>query len=272
MTGAGPLANEVLATGNAAPQQMMNTLHDVVEKCKKSGVRILFDAESQKYQSGIFETGMQLMQKHNREGYAAIYNTYQGYLKSTPATIKRHLALAADEGFTLGLKLVRGAYLDTDQRDLIHDTKQDTDAAYNYIAQGALRRELCGFGGENDRPFPSVNLLLAGHNKESMYGAYELHRELLQQGKPTVPVAMAQLHGMADAVSFGLLSLQKKAGDSRGPDLYKCSTWGTLEECTGYLSRRAYENRDAASRTVDEYAALKFEAWRRFRSLLGFAK
>jgi aspartate aminotransferase len=85
---------------------------------------------------------MELMKKYNRDGYASIYNTYQAYLKSTPDTLAKHLAIADEEGFTLGLKLVRGSYMATDERCLIHDTKQQTDDAYNSISQGALRQEI----------------------------------------------------------------------------------------------------------------------------------
>ena len=51
------------------------------------------------------------MRKFNRDGIAVIYNTYQAYLKSTPSVLDQHLAEAEKDGFTLGLKLVRGAYI-----------------------------------------------------------------------------------------------------------------------------------------------------------------
>jgi hypothetical protein len=42
-----------------------------------------------------------------------------------------------------------------------------------------------------------------------------------------------------------------------------------MSECLAYLVRQPIENRDAVLRTMDEYAALKKEAWRRIRSVLG---
>lgn len=248
----------------------MEALYEVADACKERQAKILVDAESQQVQWGIFKVGIDLMRRYNRDGYALIYNTYQGYLKSTKDTIAKHLALASDEGFTLGLKLVRGAYLATDTRALIHDTKQDTDDNYNSIAQGALRQELGEFGAPNGRPFPSVNLILASHNKASVLAAHHLHQQRLKDGLPTVPVGYAQLQGMSDEVSFGLLQLGKEGG--KGPEVYKCSTWGSLGECLAYLLRRALENRDAASRTVDEYSAMKSEAWRRVKASVGVAK
>lgn len=201
------------------------------------------------------------MRAYNRDGHALVYNTYQAYLKATPDVLAQHLRAAKQDGFTLGLKLVRGAYLASDERRLMHDSKAATDAAYDGIAGGALRRQIGEFEGE---AFPGVELILASHNRESVVRAHELHRQRVREGLPTVPVAFAQLHGMSDEVSFGLLQLGAEGGDGvKPPEVYKCSTWGSLGECLAYLMRRAAENRDAASRTADEYAALKAEVRRR---------
>jgi hypothetical protein len=206
------------------------------------------------------------MRKFNRGGGAAVvYNTYQAYLKGTPGVLASHLEAAGEEGFTLGLKLVRGAYMLSDDRSLIHDCKQDTDDAYNGIARGALTQQIGVFGAEGGRPFPSVNLFLASHNRESVLGAHRLHKERTRQGLPTVPVGYGQLHGMSDEVSFSLLAERAGPGCA-GPEVFKCSTWGSMGECVAYLLRRAVENRDAVVRTSDEYRALKAEAWRRLKS------
>lgn len=241
---------------------MLDALDEICSRCKDRNVRILIDAESQHFQWGILRVTLDLMRKYNRDGYALIYNTYQAYLKSTSDTLFNHMAAAQKEGFTLGLKLVRGAYMASDERSLIHDTKEDTDNAYNSIAQGALKQTIGEFGSTT--PFPSVNLFLASHNKESVMAAHELHKQRLDAGLPTVPVGFAQLHGMSDEVSFSLLALKGKYGT---PEVYKCSTWGGMGECLAYLLRRAIENRDAVSRTADEYNALKSEVKRRAKGL-----
>ncbi|EFY89464.1 proline oxidase Put1, putative [Metarhizium acridum CQMa 102] len=265
-TGAGPLVTDALAAGQPLPKQMSDALIAISDECKQRQVRLLIDAESQLYQHAIAKAGLDLMKLYNRDGHALIYSTYQAYLKSTPPAIESHLIAALEGKFTLGLKLVRGAYLATEKRSLIHDTKRDTDNAYNAIAHGALCKHIGSIGAEGGRPFPSVNLMLCGHNKESVFGSYALHQQRLLHGLPTVPLGFAQLQGMSDEISFGLLQLGQRQGP--GPDVYKCSTWGTLKECLGYLTRRALENRDAAGRTVDEYRALKMEAKRRLRSLI----
>ncbi|KAJ5846799.1 hypothetical protein N7534_010468 [Penicillium rubens] len=268
LTGAGAKVTEAFTAGELPPHQMMDALHEVCTKAKDRKVRILIDAESQHFQKGISRVAVELMRKYNRDGYAAIYNTYQAYLKNTPATLANHLALANEDGFTLGLKLVRGAYMATDERSLIHDTKEDTDNAYNMIAQGALRKNIGEFGDKGARDFPSVNLFLASHNKESVVTAHELHKNRVMSGLPTVPVRFAQLHGMSDEVSFSLL--QMNDGDGT-PEVYKCSTWGGMGECLAYLLRRAIENRDAVLRTDNEYRALKKEVFRRVKSVLSLS-
>ncbi|PLB50610.1 FAD-linked oxidoreductase [Aspergillus steynii IBT 23096] len=262
LSGAGPAVNDAFAAGELPPAQMLAALEEIGSKCRDRRVRILVDGESQHFQQGILRVTMDLMRRYNREGSALVYNTYQAYLKSTPATLARHLEAAQREGFTLGLKLVRGAYIASDQRSLIHDTKADTDAAFDAIAQGALRQEIGAFGASSPagKPFPSVNLFLASHNQASVVAAHQLHRQRVQDGLPTVPVGFAQLHGMSDAVSFGLLKLK---GSDGTPEVYKCSTWGKMGECLAYLLRRAIENRDAVGRTGEEFLALKKEAWRR---------
>lgn len=266
LTGAGPTVTEAFCAGDLPPQQMIDALHEVCSRCKERNVRILVDAESQHFQRGISRITMDLMRKYNRDGYALIYNTYQAYLKSTPDTLAKHLAAAQQEGFTLGLKLVRGAYMASDERSLIHDTKADTDHAYNSIAQGSLKRSIGDFG--TTTPFPSVNLFLASHNRESVMAAHHLHKQRVEAGLPTVPVGFAQLHGMSDEVSFSLLQLK---GSDGTPEVYKCSTWGSMGECLAYLLRRAIENRDAVLRTSDEYNALKAEVKRRVRGFFSLS-
>ncbi|KAG7142174.1 proline dehydrogenase like protein [Verticillium longisporum] len=245
---------------------MMDVLHEICRRARSKNARIIIDAESQHYQKGICLVGMELAHIYNRDGCARIYNTYQAYLKSTAATLDSHLKQAAEEGFTLGLKLVRGAYMSSDKRSLIHDTKQDTDNAYNAISQGALKCEIGRIGAPGGLPFPSVDLFLASHNRESLVAAHKTHQSRVQLGLPTVQLDFAQLHGMSDDLSFDLV--QMGARGDHAPGVYKCSTWGTLGQCLAYLMRRAAENRDAVSRSSDEYRALKKEV----RGRLGFRR
>ncbi|KAM0568473.1 hypothetical protein ACHAP9_005386 [Verticillium nonalfalfae] len=194
----------------------MDVLHEICRRARSKNARIIIDAESQHYQKGIFLVGMELAHIYNRDGCARIYNTYQAYLKSTAATLDTHLKQAAEEGFTLGLKLVRGAYMSSDKRSLIHDTKQDTDNAYNAISQGALKCEIGRFGAPGGLPFPSVNLFLASHNRESLMAAHKTHQSRVQLGLQTVQLDFAQLHGMSDDLSFDLVQMGARGDHTPG--------------------------------------------------------
>ena len=215
-----------LAAGQLPPKPMMDALHEVCSQCKEKKVRILVNAEAHIYLKGIFLVGMELARGYNRDGYALVYNTYQAYLKSTVQTLMSHLEAAREEGFNLGVKVVRGAYMASDQRSLIHDTKQETDDAFDSIWQGVLQRQLGKLGAPGSVPFPSVDLFLASHNRESLVSAHRMHSDRANRGHPTVRLGFAQLQGMSDSLSLELIQMTNSGVSV--PDVYKCSTWGTL--------------------------------------------
>ncbi|KAI0533139.1 proline oxidase [Xylaria digitata] len=237
MTGAGPVATKAFAAGNLPPKQMMDTLDEICVAASQIKSRIVIDAESQHFQKGIARTSVALMRKHNTEQHPLVYHTYQCYLKGTRQRVAKDLALAAQEGWTVGVKLVRGAYMSTDERSKIHNTKEETDEAYDSITRDLLRRDSNGFDGL--KQWPRMSVLLATHNKNT-------------------------LHGMADSLSFTLLNAKSAGGET--PKVLKCSTWGSLGECMAYLLRRAVENRQAVSRTQDEFKAVKAEFSRLIRA------
>ncbi|KAI0490067.1 FAD-linked oxidoreductase-like protein [Xylaria cf. heliscus] len=270
MTGAGASATKAFAAGDLPPKQMMDALDEICQAARQTKACIVIDAESQHFQRGIARTALMLMRKYNTEKRPLVFQTYQCYLKGTRQRVAKDLALAAQEGWTFGVKLVRGAYMATDERSKIHDTKEETDNAYDSIAADLLRRDMDGFGGVEQlrgKPFPQMSVLLATHNKKSAMSAHKLQQELSEKGLYTVPLQFAQLHGMADSVSFSLLHAKNAQGEA--PKVLKCSTWGPLSECLAYLLRRAIENREAVSRTQNEFKAVKTELSRRVFSVIG---
>lgn len=262
------------------PPALGSAIDSICALAVSRGVRLLFDAEQQAVQGGIDAWTLDYMRRYNTTpGQAAIYGTYQAYLKSTPETLQRHLVSAQAEGFTLGIKLVRGAYLGSDPRHLIHDTKAATDDAYDSIAKSILTRQwddkLAGSG-----PFPNVSLVLASHNAESVRRA----RAICESGHARAEVAFAQLQGMADEVSCDLVSAAKSAAYAEGHDSaarpaegsaalrsYKYLVWGSTGECMKYLLRRAQENRDAVQRTKSGRDAMWFELVRRVKRAVGMS-
>jgi hypothetical protein len=219
------------------------------------------------------------MRRYNRRnpGKAVVYGTYQTYLKSAPHTLATHLANAYREGFTLGIKLVRGAYLASDPRHLINDTKEQTDEAYDSITEYLIKRSYSNLlqpPTDNQTPpaFPHIALILATHNHTSVCKAQALILQQQHSSTRTPDVAYAQLMGMADEVSCELLQAAAGNEDARNPELsprtYKYLAWGTVGECMKYLLRRAEENRDAVERTKRGRDELARELWRRVRRLV----
>ena len=199
---------------------------------------------------------LNLASKYNKQrpGYAALYNTYQMYLKSAPDTLSKHLAEALEKGFTLGIKLVRGAYLESEPRHLIHDTKLNTDESYDGVSEGLLNKRygswLKAYNGA-DLAFPAINVNLATHNLVSVEKVRQLRNSQSELTRSLTPLSYAQLHGMADEVSCSLLQAQSVAEGTGNepPQTFKYTSWGSTKECLTYLLRRAAENRDAVSRT-----------------------
>ncbi|KAI8266573.1 putative proline dehydrogenase [Colletotrichum sp. SAR 10_98] len=266
-TGAGRQALYSLAERLPPSAALADSIDSICSLASERGVRLLFDAEQTALQPGIDIWTVEYMRKYNASpGNAVIYGTYQAYLKSTSQTLRRHLMIARGGGFTLGVKLVRGAYINSDPRHLIHDTKADTDAAYDGIAECLLKRQW-GEILRGDSQMPPVCLVLASHNAESVRKA----RAICDAGEARIQMAFAQLQGMADEVSCELVS--KKPGHqdakARGVDAYKYLVWGSTGECMKYLLRRAHENRDAVERTRDGRDAMWSELLRRFKGVIG---
>ncbi|KAK7757062.1 proline dehydrogenase [Diatrype stigma] len=220
-TGAGRQALYALKNRLPPPPALAAAIDEICALARAKDVPLLFDAEQDAVQPAIDDWTMHYQRKYNRnntqegqgpgQGRALIYGTYQAYLKSTPATLASHLAAASREGFTLGVKLVRGAYLGSDPRHIIHDTKEDTDAAYDAVASSLIRRRwgpvLRCPPQDAGATFPPVSVVLGSHNLASVRKAQALRAS--PEAAPGTELAIAQLMGMADDVSCDLLAANR---------------------------------------------------------------
>ena len=276
-------------------------MREICDLARAKGVAILVDAEHHSLQAGIDNWTLSLQKAYNSKGSKAIiYGTYQAYLRSTPRTLTEHLSLADREGFILGIKLVRGAYLSSDPRHLFWDSKLETDKVYDEITSALLRGE---YNDTLKRPtdpnkkkgqLPPVKLMLATHNHVSVLKALKTQEHLLKSGHDHInELSYGQLMGMADEVGCELImagrtsppppasssSLSSSSSSSFSSSFYSSSPqttasgmkvkvykylpWGSVGECMKYLVRRGEENRDALERTVEGRRALGGEIWRR---------
>lgn len=249
------------------PEVVAKAMDKVCAAVHKQGSRLWVDAEQQVLQHGLDDWTIEMMRKHNTSSTPVIYNTIQAYLKGSKANVERHCTLAAQEGWSLGIKLVRGAYIEQETRSLIHDTKEETDASYNQIADDIL---CCRMPQRaNHLNFPRAALFLATHNAASAAKAISTHQARQRGKQKTVSLECGQVHGMADELSCQLAQsyerslAQSSATKTLAPKIFKYIAWGSVAECMGYIYRRAIENRGAVSRTQPTVKALREELWRR---------
>lgn len=286
-TGAGREALRHLVQGLPPSPALQKAIYEICDRAKERKILLLFDAEQHAVQNTIDKWVLDLQRRYNSsfsiqgKPRALIYNTYQAYLQSTPKTLASHLAVSQNESFVLGVKLVRGAYLNSDPREIFWTTKQQTDNAYDAIAQCLITRKynnIVQSANKDTLAFPQADLVLASHNRASVERARALRDDQTRRGETLIEMVYGQLQGMADDISFPLVrqSITASSDHSLGqqpkgerPKPYKYLVWGTVGECTKYLLRRGHENRDAASRTKDTRAAMLKELKR--RSLMGWS-
>lgn len=279
-TGAGRQALDHLLRRLPPSPKLEEAIVEICERAKSRNARLLFDAEQQAVQPTIDDWTMEFQRRYNNgpDRRALVYGTYQAYLRSTPATLSQHMAVARSEGFVLGVKLVRGAYLGTESRHVIWATKEETDNTYNGLAEGVIKGEYGQLlkpesqdSSESSRAsFPEVNLILASHNRASVLRARALHDELSRAGRRRIEMEYGQIYGMADDLSCDLVHGNQSrhmggndANNVEVPKVYKSVVWGSVGHCMKYLLRRAQENKDAASRTQDTRNAMAKELKRR---------
>ncbi|KAJ5488596.1 hypothetical protein N7539_003486 [Penicillium diatomitis] len=271
LTGAGPLAVRLMKERQPMPTIIATAVDVICKEAQKQGSRLWLDAEQQVLQHGLDDWAIEMMRKYNRSPHPLVYNTIQAYLKGSTANLDRHLLSATQEGWSVGIKLVRGAYIEHETRSLIHDCKEDTDRSYDFLANRILCRVMPDHG--NHLAFPDAALFLATHNAESASKAISVHRNCLMSGQPTVSLDCGQIQGMADELGCELAQNYERAcrqdrdGDVTFPKTFKCMAWGSVGECLQYLHRRAIENKGAVERTEHMLQALRKELRRR---LLGF--
>jgi len=212
-------------------------------------VRIMIDAEDFCYQHYIDEVVMDMMEKYNRRK-AIVFNTYQMYRWDRMDVFREDLDRAREKDFYLGIKFVRGAYMERERKRAeeggypspIHPDKESTDRDYD----AALK-----FAVENiDR----VSIFNGTHNENSsMY----LTRLMEQKGIRTDDDRcwFSQLYGMSDHISFNLAHL--------GYNVAKYLPYGPVRHVLPYLIRRTEENTSMAGQTSRELSLIMEERKRR---------
>jgi proline dehydrogenase len=258
---------------------MAAAIHEACDLAASKEVLLLPGAEEEITNIGIDSWTLDLQRRYNKEK-PIMYNTYQSYLRSTPAKLAQHLATAQREGYIPGIKVVRGAYLLMEPKSAVWSSKEETDKIYDGLVSALLTRKyndiLKPAPGSESAKLPRVGLMIASHNAASVQNAQKIRSEQAQNGEERIECAYAQLQGMADEISCELVQASKAVGTAEErrvdrPRAFKCATWGTVTQTMNFLIRRAAENQDAAGRTKTTSRAMGSELMRRWKSGVGLS-
>ncbi|KYG42359.1 hypothetical protein M433DRAFT_157990 [Acidomyces richmondensis BFW] len=286
-SGMGSAAMQRLRANEEPSERMEEAMNSLCQAAAEKNVSLLPAAEETWSLEGVNNWSLRLQRLYNVHGKSVVYNTYQAYLRQMPRILAQHLSVAKEEGFTLGVKLVRGAYLGSEDRGMIWPSIEKTHETYDSLAEALIHRRYndtlqqlpssastswSARHGDYEL-WPDINVVLATHNATSVAKAQSLRKAQAACGEILTPLVFAQLQGMADEVSCSLIASSKAAeldGNGVKEKVYKCTTWGSMFECLNYLLRRAAENKDAAGRTSETRSAMMKELRKRMKSLIGF--
>lgn len=216
---------------------------------KEKDVLILIDAEESWMQDSADAIVDDMMKKYNTEK-PIVFNTLQTYRWDRLDYLKHIQKRAKNEGFKLGMKIVRGAYMEK-ERERAEDkgypspicrNKQATDENFNKVLTYILDN------------LSDISLFIGTHNEESSYLAMEI---MLKKNISINDnrVWFGQLYGMSDHISFNLATA--------GYNVAKYVPFGPVKDVMPYLIRRAEENTSVAGQTSRELNLIKQERKRR---------
>lgn len=230
-------------------EKLRKRLHTLCRTASEKGIALFMDAEESWIQDSIDTLVKEMMATYNR-GKVVVYHTYQIYRKDKLQSLKDDFAEATKEGYWLGAKIVRGAYMEKERSRAIEmgypspiqDTKDDTDRDFNAAII---------FCVENYKTLASCN---ASHNLESNL----LQARLIAENgisKNHRHLNFCQLYGMSDYITFNLAN--------SGYNVGKYTVYGPVNEVIPYLIRRAQENSSVSGEVGRELGYLLREIQRR---------
>ncbi|MFN5620499.1 MAG: proline dehydrogenase family protein [Flavobacteriales bacterium] len=230
-------------------QRVRDRVDTICSHAAKLEVPIFIDAEDSWIQDAIDDLANEMMEKFNAQK-AIVYNTIQLYRHDRLAFLKESFKTAETRNYYLGVKLVRGAYMEKERsrsqslgyRDPIQPDKascdRDFDLAVAFCLDNINRISICA-GTHNEQS--SMMLATALDN-----------RGIMRDDKR---VFFAQLYGMSDHLSFNLANA--------GFNVAKYLPYGPIREVIPYLIRRAQENTSVKGQTGRELALIQREMKRR---------
>jgi proline dehydrogenase len=237
------------ASENDEWDRIVGRFNAVCKLAKEKDVEVLIDAEESWMQDAADNLVEDMMRKYNK-GKTIVYNTLQCYRWDRLDYLKSLHEKGKKEGFNIGMKIVRGAYMEKERnrakekgyRSPICENKKETDDTFNNTLIYIL---------EN---LSDISVFIGTHNEASCYLAMEL-MEKYNIHKEDNNVWFGQLYGMSDHISYNLAAV--------GYNVAKYIPFGPVKDVMPYLIRRAEENTSVAGQTNRELTLLKTERKRR---------
>ncbi len=221
----------------------------ICEAAAERNIGVLVDAEESWIQDPVDRLTMEMMEIFNKEK-VIVYNTIQLYRHDRLRFLKLSHQIAQQQGFMLGVKLVRGAYMEKERARAaqkgypspIQNDKSFTDGDYNAAVEYCIHN------------IETIAFIVASHNEYSNLRAAEL---LDAKGIPHnhEHVHFSQLYGMSDNITFNLAAA--------GYAVSKYLPFGPIRDVIPYLMRRAQENSSINGQTSRELTLIKKELERR---------
>ncbi|TXN35804.1 proline dehydrogenase [Flagellimonas hymeniacidonis] len=230
-------------------ERVLNRYDQVCQKAHDLDVCLLIDAEESWMQKAADDLTLDMMRKYNREK-AVVFNTLQMYRWDRMDYLKELHEIAMAEDFHIGLKVVRGAYMEKENeraeelgyRSPICISKKATDE--NFDAAIAYMMD------HLDR----ISIFAGTHNEASCLKLVALMKEKSLNVSDT-NIWFGQLYGMSDHITYNLTT--------EGYNAAKYVPYGPVKDVMPYLIRRAEENTSVAGQTTRELTLLQKEKKRR---------
>ncbi|MFC4721938.1 proline dehydrogenase family protein [Geojedonia litorea] len=223
--------------------------HKVCKLAKEKDVEVLIDGEESWMQDAADDLVEEMMRTYNTS-VPVVYNTLQLYRWDRLEYLKGLHQRAKKQGFSIGMKIVRGAYMEKERERALEkgypspicESKEATDTNFNETLAYILNN------------LKDISLFVGTHNEYSCYLAMDL-MDKYGIAKEDNRVWFGQLYGMSDHISFNLANL--------GYNVAKYVPFGPVKDVMPYLIRRAEENTSVAGQTSRELNLLKQEKKRR---------
>lgn len=232
-------------------------MYSICEIAAAKKIGVLIDAEESWIQDPVDRLTMEMMEVFNRE-QAIVYNTIQLYRHDRLHFLQMSHEIARQQGFILGIKLVRGAYMEKERERAfqrgypspIQPDKSSTDRDYNEAVSYCMAH------------LSEISVIVASHNEESnLLAARLLDEKSLPHNHPHVH--FSQLYGMSDNITFNLAK--------EGFNVSKYLPFGPIRDVIPYLMRRAQENSSVSGQTGRERSLIRKEILRRKSGMHSFS-